>query len=218
MRLDHMDERLELAEVHHNGALKALAIHSRTKLHAMHQVQLLGNQPEKGPHLDIGRKLYDLGSRFAKKQIRQSRTVRTDDELGTLEQQYLLNNAHSLEIDGLEIVSGEKVLHLLEILNCPRRSLARDEQPSVARSAPGRVTGGNSLLKVFQMACRHALDEITVDPDRLLDLDKAGGGLGDLVPAEADSPKRIPMVEKRVDVHRHRQDDLQIGFQPHGSR
>jgi hypothetical protein len=41
MRIDHTDERLELADIHGNGSLKSLAICRLAKLHAMHQVQLL---------------------------------------------------------------------------------------------------------------------------------------------------------------------------------
>lgn len=41
MRIDHTDERLELANIHGNGSLEPLAICRLAKLHAMHQIQLL---------------------------------------------------------------------------------------------------------------------------------------------------------------------------------
>jgi hypothetical protein len=68
----------------------------------------------------------------AKQKIGQPGAVRTDNELGALEERDLIRHARPLQIDCLETIFREKTLHLLDVLNFSGRPTPRHPQSAAA--------------------------------------------------------------------------------------
>src|SRR5262249_15841046 len=160
----------------------------------MNQAQLSRDQPEERAQFDSRHEFNDLGTRLKKQKVREPRPVRANDELCALEQQDLIDDTLAFEIHSLEIVSRQKDLHLLNVVNFPRRPSPRDKQSSVSWLTHAGVARSDPALKVLHVRSRHGLDEIAVYPDGLFHLNEILFDLHDIVSFEADRPERLAMV------------------------